>query len=98
MESGDDYLKYSAAMNMFEYLFDDMDANDMKEIALLTDERVIKEFIAYNKFFEKYDNNKIADVSNAVNDAYLKIQGEADGIKTYSKVSKLFAAYCENYY
>ena len=97
MNSGDDYLKYSASLNMFEYLVEDLSREKTIELASYIDERVMREFIAYNKFFEKYDNNKIADVSNAVNDMYLKSQGESDGIRTYSKVSALFTAYAERY-
>ena len=97
VNSGDDYLKYSASLNMFEYLIEDLSRERAIKLASYVDERVMKEYIAYNKFFEKYDNNKIAEVSNAVNDMYLKSQGEADGIRTYSKVSALFTAYCEKY-
>jgi hypothetical protein len=47
---------------------------------------------AYSAFYEKYRTSKVAEVSHAINDTYLKIQGTV-GTKSYGMVTDLAVAY-----
>ena len=96
MESDDIYIKYSAYMNMFEYVVNALysaDAEKYSEVISETDVRIRKEMISYNAFFEKYRESVASDVSGAVNDTYLKSQGQKDGTKSYGMVVDLAVAY-----
>ena len=96
MESDDNYIKYSAYLNMFEYVTNALYRADSKmyyELILKTDNRIIGEMSAYNAFFEKYRDSKASEVSDAVNDTYLKVQGQSAGSASYGMVVDLAVAY-----
>jgi len=58
--------------------------------------RVFGEYKAYSEFFEKYKDSVAADVSNAVNDAYLNMHGQSGGIKTYGYFTDMIVLYFLN--
>ncbi|MBR6682287.1 MAG: DUF3810 domain-containing protein, partial [Clostridia bacterium] len=96
MESDDAYIKYSAYMNMFEYVANALysaDSDKYSEFIGETDVRIRKEMVSYNAFFEKYRESVASDVSDVVNDTYLKSQGQKEGTKSYGMVVDLAVAY-----
>lgn len=48
------------------------------------------------EFWAKYDG-RIAEVSNRVNDTYLKANGQKDGVKSYNRMVDLIVAYYKMY-
>ncbi len=96
MESDDPYIRYSALLNVYEYVASALYSADRELYSAvydtLTDE-VIQEERAYSLFFEKYRDNVAADVSNAVNDGYLQSQGSPEGSRSYNMVVDLTVAY-----
>ncbi|MBQ0101443.1 MAG: DUF3810 domain-containing protein [Firmicutes bacterium] len=95
MESDDIYVRYSACLNIYEYLTNSLysaDRDAYKEVVLGTDMRVRYELNAYSEFFEKYEKNVAATVSNAVNDTFLKVQGQKAGSRSYDLVTDLTVA------
>lgn len=95
-ESDDPYIRYSGYLNMFEYLNSALYSADYQayaEVQSSLDMRVRYEMLSYGKFFEKYSENTAANISSALNDTYLKIQGEEKGEKSYGMVVDLAAAY-----
>lgn len=97
MESEDDYIRYSAYANTFEYVASSLYNADRDMYTALYRERVPKklknEMIAYNEFFEKYRENTVAAVAGAINDTHLKMHGEEEGEKSYGLVVDLLVAY-----
>ncbi|MDD6798953.1 MAG: DUF3810 domain-containing protein [Firmicutes bacterium] len=96
IESDDTYIKYSGYMEVFEYVISALYKTDKDKYYSLmdeTDRRVRYEISAYNKFFEKYRESKVSEVSSAVNDTYLKSQGQSAGSKSYGMVVDLAVAY-----
>ena len=96
LESEDEYIRYSAYLNMFEYLSNALyraDKDAYKELIKEVNSDIIDELIAYSEFFEKYEDNVVADVSGAVNDSYLQSQGQTAGTKSYGLVVDLAVAY-----
>ena len=96
LESEDNFVRYSAYLNMFEYLSSALgkaDGEIQLEMWNKLDVRVIKELFAYSEFFEKYRDNVAADVSDAVNDGYLVSQGQSSGTMSYGLVVELAVAY-----
>lgn len=96
LESDDEYIRYSAYLNMFEYLSSALrraDRDVQYEIWEMLDARVVKELFAHSDFFDKYRDNLAADISGAVNDGYLVSQGQTSGTKSYGLVVDLAVAY-----
>ena len=96
IESGDPYILYSAYQNMFEYVMNALYSADKdlySDAISGCDPRVINEMVAYNKFYEKYRENKAAKVTNTINDSYIKASGQEAGSKSYGLVVDLCVAY-----
>ena len=96
MASGDDYLKYSALMNMYDYYLDETLVQDIEmytELVDGTDNKIIGEMYAYYKFFEKYQRSKASKIAESVNDTYIKVMGDEQGVKSYGLVIELYHAY-----
>ncbi len=97
-ESDDAYIRYSGYINMYQYLNSalyEADSAVFTEVFLSLDDRVSGEMISYNIFFDKYSENVAADISSAINDNYLKLQGESAGEKSYGMVVDLAVAYVD---
>lgn len=96
MESDDPYIRYSAYLNVYEYVATALARADRtlyKEAYSALPPQIRREEAAYSAFFEKYRDNVAADVSQATNDAYLKGQGASQGTKSYGLVAELAVAY-----
>lgn len=63
-----------------------------EEIRSRIDERVEADLEANREFWQKYDG-KIAEVSNKVNDTYLKANDQSDGVQSYNRMVDLIVAY-----
>lgn len=95
-EADDPYIRYSGYLNMYEYLSSALYSASyefFREASTALDIRVKYEMYAYSLFFDKYSQNTVADISSAVNDTYLKLQGETEGERSYGMVVDLAAAY-----
>ena len=96
IEADDVYIRYSAYLNLYEYVVSALySANyDLyKENYYKQPNTIINERIAYSKFFDKYRENVVADVSEATNNAYLQSQGATQGTRSYGMVVDLAVAY-----
>ena len=96
MSSGDDYLVYSALMNMYDSFLDETLSKDTEmytELVDNTDIKIIREMYAYYKFFEKYAYSTASEIAGTVNDTYIKAMGDDDGVKSYGLVIELYHAY-----
>jgi hypothetical protein len=95
MKSDDPYIRYSAYLNMYEYVANALyQANpELYSKARSTVNADVKsEMIAYSNFFSKYQNSTASSVSGAVNDTFLKFQG-TEGTASYGMVVDLTVAY-----
>lgn len=98
-ESEDPYIRYSGYLNMLEYINSALYSADYTlyaERVSRLDVRVRYEMASYSSFFKKYSDNTAADISSALNDTYLKFQGESAGEKSYGMVVDLAVAYVKN--
>ena len=95
INTDDPYIKYCGYMNLCEYVLNALYSADQKlweETYRKLDNRAIYEMIEYNKFYEKYQDNVVGEISGAINDAYLQANGTA-GTKSYGLVVDLAVAY-----
>lgn len=95
MESDDPYIRYCAYLNLYEYVASALSSAD-RELYLEVSSKlcidVKYEMNAYSEFYQKYRESVAADVSNAVNNTFLVIQG-TEGTKSYGMVVDLAVAY-----
>ena len=94
--SSDTYLRYCGYLNLLEYVMNalyDADKDAYRELFLTVDERVVREWRAFDDFFDAYRDSFISDVSGAVNDTYLKLNGNEAGTQSYGLVIELAVAY-----
>lgn len=67
------------------------DREAWKQIRMQLPEEANIDLIANNAFWDRYEG-KIAEVSDKVNDTYLKLNNQTDGIKSYGRVVDLLLA------
>ncbi len=93
--SEDPYIRYSGYLNVYEYVANALWSADRelyyKAVAHLNSE-VKAEMTAYNRFFDRYRESTVSQVSSAVNNTYLQSQG-TPGTKSYGMVVDLTVAY-----
>ena len=93
--SDDAYLRYSGYLNMYEYVSSALyraDSSRYYEVNTLLKQAVRYEQIAYSAFFDQYRDSVAGNVSDTVNDTYLKLQG-TEGTRSYGLVVDLAVAY-----
>ena len=93
--SDDPYIRYSGYLNVYEYVANALWKADKelyyKAVAHLNTE-VKHEMTAYNRFYDKYRESTVSQVSGTVNNSYLQSQG-TPGTKSYGMVVDLAVAY-----
>ena len=101
LHSGDDYIRYSGFVNMIEYMGNALyqaDRDKYYESMADVPSVVLDEMASYARFFDKYRNTQISKVARAVNDTYLKTQGQEQGQKSYGLVVDLATVYLLDIY
>lgn len=86
-------------MNIYEYLINALYTADKQlynNVWSESDSRIKYEETAYSNFYKKYSKSTASVVTNAINDAYLKTQGQSAGTKSYGLVVDLAVAYVKN--
>ena len=103
MESDDHYIRYSAYLNVYEYVANALYSADKTQgkslysvIYKTLPFGVKTDMAAYSEFFKKYQKTVVSDVSGAVNDTFLNINGVEEGSKSYGMVVDLAVAYYKN--
>ena len=96
LESDDPYIRYSALLNMYEYVASALYSADREKYYDTVSEldlQVRYEMQAYRDFYEEYQHTVVSSVSDSMNDFYLKSQGQAAGSRSYGQVVDLAVAY-----
>ena len=95
IESDDAYIRYSAYLNLYEYVASALYKASPElytKVQTSLDKRVRYEMKAYSEFFEQYRDSVASEISGVVNDTYLTIQG-TPGTASYGMVVDLAVAY-----
>jgi hypothetical protein len=88
------YFKYSGVMLAYIYATNSlhsMDPNAQLAIKGLLDQKV-KDDLIYSAVYWKQFDGTISDISNKLNDSYLKINDQDDGVKSYDRMVDLLIA------
>lgn len=62
------------------------------DIVSIYSDEVIKDLRANNEYWAKYEDTVVSTVSNKINDTYLKVNAQADGVKSYGRMVDLLLA------
>ena len=54
--------------------------------------QAVEDLQANNRYWDRYDS-KVAEVANQINDTYLKLNDQEDGVKSYGRGVDLMLAY-----
>lgn len=95
MESGRPEFRYSASLMGWIYCMNvlaDADPVLYEEIRMELLPEAEQDLAANNEFWDRYEGT-IAEVSNKVNDTYLKANGQDDGVESYDRMVDLLVAY-----
>lgn len=87
--------RYSGYLTGWVYATNALARTDMESYQRLCkelDERAWADLRENNEFWAQYDG-KAAEVSNQLNDTYLKINSQSDGVASYGRVVDLMLAY-----
>ena len=97
MESDDVYIRYSALVNLLQYVSSALNRADRELYAQVYRSHypaaLRAELSAYSKFFDEYRQSTASTVVGAVNDTFLQSQGQTQGTQSYGLVVDLFVAY-----
>lgn len=96
LASEDAYIRYCAYLNMFQYVSAKLyavDAFAYTRIYSSLPRSVRLELAAYSAFFDQYRESAVAQVTDAMNDNYLKSHGQKAGTQSYGLVVDLAVAY-----
>jgi hypothetical protein len=95
MQSDDAYIRYSGALNLYEYVANALYMADREayvELYTALSPHARLEMSAYSEFFSEYVDSVASDVVGAVNDTFLKLQG-TEGTASYGFVVDIAVAY-----
>lgn len=95
MESDEPEFRYSGSMLAWIHCTNALrreDINAWSEVRERLSESVLSDLQANSKFWSSYEG-KAAEVSEQINDHYLKANGQSDGVKSYGRMVDLLAAY-----
>ena len=93
--SDDEYLRYSAALYMLEYIASALYRTDKelyKEAMSALDERALSDIRASSAITREYSDTILADISRFFNDMFLKSNG-TEGVVTYGMVVRIAVPY-----
>ncbi len=94
--SEDLFMQYCGYLNMYEYLANPLYMSSpelYQKVVSGMSPKVRYDLQCYSEFFDKYRDNVAADVSDAVNNTYLVLQGTMEGTRSYGMVVDLAVAY-----
>ena len=94
--SDDDYIRYCSLVEIANFLANTLYYEDralFEKAQSYFSEGAISEYKNYTEIYAPYRDNVVNEAANGINDAYLKAQGQSEGVASYSLVSALAAAY-----
>ncbi len=97
MSSDDPYFRYSGVANVFSSVANQAYATNEDryfEIISQLSPALGDEYDAYREFFKPYEHSEAGKLAEAVNDGYLKANGQSQGTVTYSLITTMVVNYC----
>jgi len=98
IDSGYEDFAYSGTMLALTYSMNALYSEDYDAFARLyeTYSEDVKNDFKFSKNYWKQFDTKAAEISNNINDTYLKANNQEDGVKSYGRIIDLLLAYYRN--
>lgn len=93
--SDDEAFRYSGYLMGWIYAGNALAKTDMesyRELYQKLDEKALEDLRDNSEFWDRYEG-KVAEVANQMNDTYLKMNDQSDGVQSYGRVVDLMLAY-----
>lgn len=94
--SDDAYIRYSAYLNVYEFVASALRSADSalyRSVSAELNSSVYGELVAYSNFYQPYRDSTASKVSNVVNNTYLQAQQVSAGTRSYGMVVDLTVAW-----
>ena len=94
--SDDPYIRYAGTLDVLNSVMNDLYSADQalwKKAYAKMPKEINRENTAYSEFFDQYRENVAAEVTTAVNNAYISSNNQPAGVKSYGLVVDLVVAY-----
>lgn len=88
-------FRYSGYLSCWVYCTNALyraDPESWQEVRSLIDTAAELDLVANNAFWDRYEG-PVSDTAERINDTYLKVNGQADGVKSYDRMVDLVVAY-----
>ena len=89
-------FQYSGILNALSYVLNSVykncGASVYTELYKSMDEQLMRDYLYDSKYWDKFET-PVADVADAVNNAYLVANAQTDGVKSYGRMVDLLLAY-----
>ena len=88
-------FQYSGYLSGWVYCMNALyraDPESWQEVRSLIDAAAEPDLAANNAFWDRYEG-PVSDTAERINDTYLKVNGQADGVKSYDRMVDLVVAY-----
>lgn len=95
MKSDEIEIRYSSAMLALVHAVNELyqqDAERYYQVRDLYSEGVILDFRANNTYWQQYEDTVISAMSSKINDTYLKVNDQSDGVQSYGRMLDLLLA------
>ncbi|MCQ2506085.1 MAG: DUF3810 domain-containing protein [Lachnospiraceae bacterium] len=95
MKSESKEMQYSGLMMALIYAGNalaEVDIEEYRKLWSTYSDGMIRDILANNEYWKQYQKKKVSQVSEKVNDNYLKANDEEDGVKSYGRVVDLLLA------
>lgn len=93
--SGNEALNYSGLMEALILAGNALFEQDMDkyiEVRALYDEGVVRDLYGNSIYWDEFEDTVISNTANKVNDTYLKVNNQSDGVKSYGRMVELLLA------
>ena len=95
-ESGDAEFRYSGYIHALTYLineyYTEVTPEEYYYMYMTIPEQVRRDFAITNEYWRTYYDTPVSKAAGAVNDTYLKSNGQTDGVKSYGRFVELLIA------
>lgn len=94
-QADEEEFRYSGAMMGWRYcmsLLKSTDYEAWQQVRAKLQKEAETDFKANDQYWAQYAG-KIAEVSNKINDTYLKANGQSDGVQSYGRIADMIVAY-----
>lgn len=83
----DPQFQYSAYYSAYTYCYNELGGSAASSVHAGVNEQFGHDLYVYNHYFEVKKNDTVTNVATSVNDTYIQVSGDAQGVKSYGQVA-----------